>query len=221
METVKNDNFFLQAWLVLLLALCYGAALAGVHINFSPIIKENKINETRQKVPELILSEKKARQLAEAEQSLQSQRLRITVKADGRQKSYNVFKAIQNETVRGWVAKAAGQGYADEIELLIGLSPEAERITGLFVLSQKETPGLGANIVNKEWRQQFAVQTTARKVRVVKDGADEPHEVDAITGATISSRAVCSIVNSTVADLKTKLAEGLDKSGGNPANQTK
>lgn len=221
METVKNDNFFLQAWLVLLLALCYGAALAGIHINFSPIIKENKINETRQKVPELILSEKQAGQPAETKQSLQSKRFRITVKENGRQKSYNVFKAIQNETVRGWVAKAAGQGYADEIELLIGLSPEAKKITGLFVLSQKETPGLGANIVHKEWRRQFAGQTTAKKVRVVKDGADEPHEVDAITGATISSRAVCSILNNTVADLKTKLAQRLDEDGNNPKNQTK
>ncbi|MFP4039747.1 MAG: FMN-binding protein [Desulfosudaceae bacterium] len=207
MAKEKGNNFFKQAWLVLVLAMFYGAALAGVHLNFSPIIEENKINETRQQIPELIFGPAGDKQDSASRESLQSERLRITVGGNGRQKAYRVFQATRDNKVLGWVAKATGQGYADEIQLLIGLSPRAGKITGLFVLDQKETPGLGAKIVEPDWRAQFAGQTTDSKLKVVKDGADERHEVDAITGATVSSQVVCNIVNKTVADLKPELTE--------------
>ncbi|MFO8048452.1 MAG: FMN-binding protein [Desulfosudaceae bacterium] len=207
MAKEKGNNFFKQAWLVLVLAMFYGAALAGVHLNFSPIIEENKINETRQQIPELIFGPAGGKQDSASRESLQSERLRVTAGGNGRQKSYSVFQATRENKILGWVAKASGQGYADEVELLIGLSPRAGKITGLFVLGQKETPGLGAKIVEPDWRAQFAGQTTDSKMKVVKDGADEPHEVDAITGATISSQVVCNIVNKTVADLKPELRE--------------
>jgi len=214
MANQNGNNFFKQAWLVLVLAMFYGAALAGVHIKFSPIIEENKINETRQQIPELIFGPAGAEQAAAAQEPLQSERLMLTAEQNGRQASYSVFQATRDSRVLGWVAKASGQGYADQVELLIGLSPRAEKITGLFVLSQKETPGLGANIVESDWRAQFAGQTTDKRIKVVKDGADEPHEIDAITGATISSDTVCTIVNKTVADLKPQLFERVS-SGNN------
>ncbi len=214
MANQNGNNFFKQAWLVLVLAMFYGAALAGVHIKFSPVIEENKINETRQQIPELIFGRAGAEQAAEAQEPLQSERLMLTVDQNGRQTSYSVFQATRDSNVLGWVAKASGQGYADQVELLIGLSPRAKKITGLFVLGQKETPGLGAKIVEPDWRAQFAGQTTDKQMKVVKDGADKPHEIDAITGATISSETVCSIVNKTVADLKPQLAERVS-SGNN------
>jgi len=205
MEGRKN-NFFVQAWLVLVLAMFYGAALAGVHMKFSPKIEENKLNETRQRVPELVLGE----QSAAAGQSLTSEQTFIAVEqGGGRSVSYSVFKALEADVVKGWVAKVSGQGYADKIELLVGLSPEADRITGLFVLDQKETPGLGAKIVERGWRGQFVGKNTAQALTAVKNGADEGHEIDAVTGATISSKTVCAIINKTVSDLKTPLIEQL------------
>ena len=106
----------------------------------------------------------------------------------------------------GWVAKAAGQGYADKIELLVGLDSSAQALTGIFVLEQKETPGLGNKIVTNEWRSQFKGKGTARELVVVKGGAKAPHEIDSITGATISSKTVSDIVNATVNDLRSSLA---------------
>ncbi len=203
----KKSNFFVQAWLVLILALCYGAALAGVHMQLSPKIAQNKINETLEKVPELVLGDAPAAQ----REALQSEKILISVNESGRQTFYNVFKATRNGEVEGWVAKASAQGYADTVEVLIGLSREARTITGLFVLSQKETPGLGAKITERQWRRQFVGKPTSTRLEVVKDGADETHEIDAITGATISSNCVKTIVNTTVADLKRQLAERLQK----------
>lgn len=206
----NKKSYFAQAWLVLILSLLYGAALAGVHMNFSPKIEENKLNETRQRVPELVLGEEQAQKLAAAGQALASERTMISVEqSGGRTVSYSVFKATEADTVKGWVAKVSGQGYADKVELLIGLSPEVDKITGLFVLDQKETPGLGAKIVERSWRGQFAGKSTAQALMAVKNGADQPHEIDAITGATISSKTVCSLVNKTVTDLKKPLSEQL------------
>ena len=75
MSEGKKSNFFVQAWLVLALALFYGAALAGVHMQLSPKIAQNKINETLEKVPELVLGEVTAEQRA----ALESEQVMIAV----------------------------------------------------------------------------------------------------------------------------------------------
>ncbi|MFP4446494.1 MAG: hypothetical protein ACLFPD_09660, partial [Desulfosudaceae bacterium] len=109
MANQNGNNFFKQAWLVLVLAMFYGAALAGVHIKFSPVIEENKINETRQQIPELIFGRAGAEQAAEAQEPLQSERLMLTVDQNGRQTSYSVFQATRDSNVLGWVAKASSR----------------------------------------------------------------------------------------------------------------
>ncbi len=192
----KKPNFFSQAWLVLVLALVYGAALAGVHLQLAPKIEQNKLNETLEKVPELVQWDESS------PSSLESEQVTIVVG----KKSYSVFKATANDAVQGWVAKSSATGYADIVEVLIGLSPDAQKVTGLFVLSQKETPGLGAKITDQSWLKHFIGKTTNAVIKVVKDGADEPHEIDSITGATISSDCVSTIVNKAVADLREPLA---------------
>lgn len=206
----KKSNFIVESWLVLVLGIFCGVALAGVEMKFSPLIEENKINETRQLIPELLLGEEQARQAAAAGQTLTSTQNMVPVdQGGGRTTSYNVFKATEADVVKGWVAKASGNGYAANIELLVGLSPQADQITGLFILDQKETPGLGAKIAERSWRGQFTGKNTGQAILAVKGGADQPYEIDAITGATISSKSVCSIINKTVADLKKPLAEQL------------
>jgi len=60
--------------------------------------------------------------------------------------------------------------------------------------------------VAEHLRGQFIGKDTDRPLEVVKDRVDEENEISAITGATISSRAVTTIVNTAVADLKGKLA---------------
>ncbi|OQX61455.1 MAG: FMN-binding protein [Desulfococcus sp. 4484_241] len=195
-----KNNYILQAWLVLLLAVFYGGSLAGVQLSLSPKINENKINETRQRVPALVLGKDRANEPVEIESE------NIAVEKNGRKVFYNVFKAVQDGKQAGWVIKTSGQGYGDKIELLLGVSPDMSIITGLFVLDQKETPGLGNRIADPAWRQQFVHKKTDKKLVVVKTGAKAPNEIDAITGATISSRSVCAIVNNTLSDLKPKLA---------------
>ncbi|MBL7472200.1 RnfABCDGE type electron transport complex subunit G [Robertkochia sediminum] len=109
-----------------------------------------------------------------------------------------------NEALVGYAVEAAGQGYADIIRILYGYDPASETIIGFRVLESKETPGLGDKI-EKEQRfldnfkaldvsldEQGAIRNT---VITVKQGEKvNAWEVDGISGATISSRAIGDII---------------------------
>jgi electron transport complex protein RnfG len=205
-ENVKT-NFISQTWLVLLLAICFGALLAGMQITLGPTIEANKINETLEKVPEMVFGAAHAQELADRKQVVDVTPISVGVDKAGKTIRYSVFEAKTEGQLAGWVVKTAGQGYADKIEMLIGLDPMIEKITGIFVLDQKETPGLGNKIVTDEWRSQFLAKSTAQPLATVKGKASAGNEIDAITGATISSKAVTDIVNAAVHNLRNPLIE--------------
>ncbi|NQT94763.1 MAG: RnfABCDGE type electron transport complex subunit G, partial [Lentisphaerae bacterium] len=80
------------------------------------------------------------------------------------------------------------EGYGGTIRIMVGVTADGN-VNGMAVLAHKETPGLGAKIKGDEFRQQFS-NWSIRKTRwsVKKDGGD----IQAITAATISSRAVAA-----------------------------
>jgi len=204
-----------QAWLVLALALIFGATLAGVQIFLGPIIEANKLNETLQKVPELVLGQALADKMAAENQHLDITRMALSDGAGSAgRRFYTVYEARYQGDVRGWVIKTVGQGYADKIELLLGLSADAGRITGLFILDQKETPGLGNKIADAQWRAQFIGKSVEPSLTVVKNGAGAGHEIDAVSGATISSRSVTRMVDTAVVDLRQQLVSRLHATDG-------
>ena len=192
----RKKNYLVQAWLVLALAVGFGAALAGVQVALKPLIDENKRNETYSQIPKLVPGADKAATVE-------------LVSADGK----IAYKAIVGSEHKGWVIKAVGQGFADKIELLIGLDARAERILGLYVLDQKETPALGNKIVELKWRGQFAGLAASNEVTVVKGKAasGDRNEVAAVTGATVSSESVCGIVNKAVAEFRKKMGSLKEK----------
>lgn len=194
-ETPEQRGYLSQAWLVILLALAYGGALAGVQTTLQPMIDENKRLETYRQIPALV-------GIAE---STDAERITIEEREieddDGRKQK--VYLALIDGQPQGWVLPAGGMGFADRIEVLIGLDPAAETITGLWVLDQKETPGLGNYITEDDFRKQFVGKRTDQDVTVVKtDPATDTNEIRALSGATISSDSVAKIVNDTIKNLK-------------------
>lgn len=209
MSSIRNSNLA-QAWLVLVLATVFGTALAGIQSKLSPVIEANKVRETMEKIPGLVPVPADTGTKG-AEGLVVTPRV-IDVKKNGITKFYTVYDvALKDGSSAGHVAKASGQGYADKIELLIGLDAGGDTITGLFVLDQKETPGLGNKILEKPWRDQFVNKGSGRQLVVVKGNAGNAHEIDAISGATISSRSVTGIVNATIADIKPRLVLSVKK----------
>ena len=197
-----------QAWLVIFLALLFGVSLAGVQAALGPKIEDNKLKETIEKVPVVVLGQKAADELAARGELLNITPNTVFVENHGIKKFYTLYRAeFKDKTTAGWVAKTSGQGYADRIELLIGMDADGKNVTGLFILDQKETPGLGNKIVEDDWRAQFKDKATTTPFNVVKISKGAVNEIDAISGATISSKSVTRLVNQAVSDLKPKVAQ--------------
>lgn len=99
----------------------------------------------------------------------------------------------------GVAITAAEPGFQELLTLMIGFDPQTGALIGFKVLDEKETPGLGDKI---ERDTAFGAQFAGRVVPLqgVKGRAGKlPSEVQTITGATISSRAVLRIINNAVA----------------------
>ncbi|MBN1851383.1 MAG: FMN-binding protein [Pirellulales bacterium] len=190
-QQLKQGNYITQAWLVILLALLYGSALAGVHVGLSDRIEHNKRNEIYSQIPNLVPDAVQEKTQEKTVQGL-----------DG--KTTIVYQACDAKgQCIGWVLRGSGQGFADRIELLVGIDPTLSSITGMYVLDQKETPGLGNYITDPErFQNQFATKKIDPPLVVVKSDPDPQHEILAITGATISSESVSDTVNKTIANLK-------------------
>jgi len=99
------------------------------------------------------------------------------------------------------VAMARGEaGFQDVVKIILGYDPKMNQLIGMKVLESKETPGLGDKIYKDEaFVQQFFAGPTV-PLQGVKPGAGSgaTDEIDMITGATISSRAVIRIINNAI-----------------------
>jgi Na+-translocating ferredoxin:NAD+ oxidoreductase subunit G len=97
----------------------------------------------------------------------------------------------------GYAIPAAGPGFQDTIRLIYGYLPTEHRVVGMEVLESRETPGLGDKIYkDAAFVANFRDLSVDPKIVAVKKGTKSAaNEVDAITGATISSKAVVRIIN--------------------------
>jgi electron transport complex protein RnfG len=110
----------------------------------------------------------------------------------------------------GYVFIAKGKGYSSVIETMVGVGKDS-KITGIKVIFQQETPGLGTRIMevrhseSDPWfYRQFKGKSTEDNIKERKDGGT----IDAVTGATISPRAVTDSINKGLARLKETVGGG-------------
>ena len=88
-------------------------------------------------------------------------------------------------------------GYGGDITLMVGFKKDKKTVISYKVLAASETPGLGMKLKTPEFADQFAGKD-GRTLKVKKDGG----EIEAITSATITSRAVCRAIADAQARLK-------------------
>ena len=100
-------------------------------------------------------------------------------------------------------------GFADKVGLMVAFNVTDDKLVGMGVTTSKETPGLGARAkTDKEFANQFKGLPATGPLKVTQDGGN----INALGGATITSRGVCAGVSQAIEiykKLKPKLVAGL------------
>ena len=106
-----------------------------------------------------------------------------------------------------------GPGLWGPIKGLLALEPDKTTIRGITFYEQEETPGLGGEISSPSFQNQFEGKSIRGPgaqlgIKIIRGGgASEPNEVDAITGATMTSEKVQAMLNQAIATFITEYAE--------------
>ena len=101
-----------------------------------------------------------------------------------------------DETVGYVVTTTSSEGYGGDIQISIGISMDGT-VTGVEILSIGETAGLGMNADTDEWKAQF-VGIQADEIVYTKSGKSADNEIDAVSSATITTKAVTGAVNAAL-----------------------
>ena len=114
----------------------------------------------------------------------------------------------ENNNRVGVAVEKKGGGFQGMINLMIGVDLDSRKILGIKILKHEETPGLGARITG-DFKEQFKGKAFAdyQVVKNIEEGKN--NQIEAITGATISSEKVTSIVEKAIDDLQELKKEGL------------
>jgi electron transport complex protein RnfG len=122
----------------------------------------------------------------------------------------------------GIAVEAGAKGYADTVRILYGYSHGCQCVSGIGVVSMKETPGIGDKIITDkaflanfqalDVRLNAELSALANEVKVVKHGSKtNAWQIDAIAGATVTSRAVGKAINDSAQQLLPRLVPEMEK----------
>jgi len=170
-----------------IVGLVSGGALAFIYNYANPLIINNQKSETEKAIYKIFPEGK----------SFKRENIKELV----------VFKVKDKQgKLLGYSFLAEGNGYQGKIKMMVGINPGLENLLGIEIIESQETPGLGQEITNDDFKNQFKNLKTIPKITYVKNRKPtKTGEIEAITGATISSRAVVSILNKVVKDIRNKI----------------
>jgi len=104
----------------------------------------------------------------------------------------NFFVGVFEDDPEAIAFEAFGKGYGGDIGVMVGVNLETDKIVGVGVTTHSETPGVGARTkTDPDFAEQFEGLPIQDTIKVKADSG----QIDAVSGATISSRGVCQAVN--------------------------
>ena len=115
---------------------------------------------------------------------------------DGNPMITEIYEGSANGEVKGYNFTVTPKGYAGLITTVVGINNEG-RVMDIKILSHSETPGLGAKAVEPAFAGQFK-EKLAPQLSVTKTPPESDDQIQAISGATITSSAVISGVNTAL-----------------------
>lgn len=116
---------------------------------------------------------------------------------------HEVNAGYSNGKIVGYNIKISPKGYGGVIDMMVGVSIDGT-LRGIQILSHAETPGLGAEAGKPAFSNQF-VDRQSEGIALVKGKPSKDNEIQALTGATITSKAVTDGVNEALAFFRSSL----------------
>jgi len=113
-----------------------------------------------------------------------------------------IYEATRDGATVGYCVTSEPVGYGGAVSLMVGVGPD-QKVTKISVVSQSETPGLGSKAAEEPFAGQFVGKTAG----LTLNGSDD-NSIDAMSGATVTSRAVTSGVDEALKALSAYLAQG-------------
>jgi electron transport complex protein RnfG len=193
-ESVESEPSSTRLIATLALAgLISGVAIIGIYEATFDTIATNKARELREAVFKVLPGVAKMQKLVMKENKL-------VVTTTKEKDELPVYGGYDSEgAFVGYAIPGEGPGFQDTIKIIYGYKSESRKIVGMEVLDSRETPGLGDKIYKDlSFVANFDDLSIDPEVITVKKGQKSAaNEVDAITGATISSKAIVKIINQT------------------------
>ncbi|MGL5616789.1 MAG: RnfABCDGE type electron transport complex subunit G [Sarcina sp.] len=118
----------------------------------------------------------------------------FTLAEDGAIKE--AYKAKDGENEVGYVFKVTTKGFHGPVDLFVGIAED--KVTGMKISAHSETPGLGARIEEESFRTKFNDLPIKENIEIVKTAPTKESQIDGISGATVSSKAVGTAINDTI-----------------------
>lgn len=193
MNKIIKDALALTA-----ITLVAGLALGGVYeITKDPIAEQEILK--KQRACKEVFADADEFETVELTEELASQ-IRTALDADGyaAQEITEIMEAIDaSDNSLGYVLTVvSGEGYGGDIQFSVGIQSDGT-VNGISILSISETAGLGMNAANEEFKSQFANKNVDAFV-VTKKGAAADNEIDALSGATVTTKAMANGVNAGI-----------------------
>lgn len=201
------NSFVMIRFLGVISLLC-GFLIVGTHVSTQGRIRVNQETILRESLAQLLPGMQK-QVVYEVEPAGE---LKVLSGQEGAGK--RIFAGYDAKgKLLGVVMEASERGYADIISAMYAYSPATKTVIGFTVVEMKETPGLGNKVgSDPEFLANFKALDASHPITAVKHGTKKnPWEIDAISGATISSRAVGRALAASMAEMGPIITRNLER----------
>lgn len=182
-ENMTKKEILTITWKLMLIYVIGGLLIVSVYAKTIPIIAKNANQKKVSVLMKMIAGAEKVESIAKWQPC---------------DHPAEIFKVMDKSgNVLGFVAESYGKGYSSYIHTMVAVDT-SQKITNINILGHAETPGLGDVVESPDWQKQFFGKCLANMVLVK---SPDPEKIQAVSGATLSSRAVLNAQHDALEEL--------------------
>ena len=190
----SNKETLILGLKLLIITAIAGLVLSCAYVGTKSRIDEQNVKANNEAMNQVLPSAKEFAKIAAQEVKEGEKVDKVLPKENS---IVEVNKGQNGSEVTGYAIKVETKGYGGKIEMMVGISNQG-KLDGIKILNHSETPGLGAKAPEPSFSDQYKGKEIKTPLEVVKGKASKENDIAAITGATITSKAVTKGVNEAV-----------------------